>query len=400
MEFRMVGFCKIAAVSASLWHVFVPPALAGETKIEIAGSDAAVSGIVFFHFKSERPAGISLRFEQGSSAEKTIRSLRERLAAYVATASETRGYRDIEVVLKEAGSFVVSHPDEVELSIMVAGNVFSARSCRLDGLPQARVKLAESDKRYKNREFKASYELLKEYRRSCAMNRARFVRLGNLTYSESRLGGIDLPVALAAYEQAAKLGSKIARNRLAGELREGNSYRLNHARAFALYSGTHEAGSKFSTALVADMLFHGTGTRRDKKVGMKLYEQCANAADKTYNRRACRKKLGIIFLEGLGVKVAHRKAEPWLKLALNDGDIQSGTWLGIINYERNKSKAALNYLSSAAETGDAQAIYYLGLMHLKGMGTEKSRSKAVSLFEKSAELGFSKAHDKMQELKQ
>ena len=48
-------------------------------------------------------------------------------------------------------------------------------------------------------------------------------------------------------------------------------------------------------------------------------------------------------------------------------------------------------MQRAAEEGDAKALYKLGLYHLNGVGTEKSRDKASDCFNRSAALNHGSA---------
>lgn len=60
---------------------------------------------------------------------------------------------------------------------------------------------------------------------------------------------------------------------------------------------------------------------------------------------------------------------------------------GIAAYKKSDYKAALHELTPDAQAGDAEAQYYLGVLHAKGLGVERNPATAASWFRKSAEQG-------------
>ncbi len=52
---------------------------------------------------------------------------------------------------------------------------------------------------------------------------------------------------------------------------------------------------------------------------------------------------------------------------------------------------AFTYFSRAAENGDSEAMFELGKLYEKGIGTERDFAKALDYFQKSADLGFADA---------
>lgn len=69
-------------------------------------------------------------------------------------------------------------------------------------------------------------------------------------------------------------------------------------------------------------------------------------------------------------------------------------WLNTMGYLENQRKnyeQAFYYFRTAAEMGHLMAQYNLGLMYIKGTGTEKSPEMAVKYFEMAAEGGLANA---------
>ncbi len=65
---------------------------------------------------------------------------------------------------------------------------------------------------------------------------------------------------------------------------------------------------------------------------------------------------------------------------------------GVEYYQRGEYKKALPLLQQAADSGNAAAHYYLGLIHLKNNHKEESGKNACNCFVKSADSGYQKAY--------
>ena len=64
---------------------------------------------------------------------------------------------------------------------------------------------------------------------------------------------------------------------------------------------------------------------------------------------------------------------------------------GIAAYNQNDYETARRALTPEAESGDADAQYYLGLMYVKGRGVQKDAKTAAAWFRKAAEQGKAEA---------
>lgn len=65
---------------------------------------------------------------------------------------------------------------------------------------------------------------------------------------------------------------------------------------------------------------------------------------------------------------------------------------GMEYYRKGEYKKASPLLRRSADSGNAAAYYYLGLIHLKSKGKEESGKNACNCFVKSAESGYPKAY--------
>ena len=62
-----------------------------------------------------------------------------------------------------------------------------------------------------------------------------------------------------------------------------------------------------------------------------------------------------------------------------------------MSFAQKKYDLALKYCQPAAEQGDPEAQYYLGLMYEMGFGLKQDYFKAFELYQKAAEQGIAKA---------
>ena len=74
--------------------------------------------------------------------------------------------------------------------------------------------------------------------------------------------------------------------------------------------------------------------------------------------------------------------------AAEEGDMNAGTTLGIIAQD---FEMALKYILPAAESGNEEAMFYLGGMFLNGMGVEADVAKAIEYFTIAAKAGYDSA---------
>jgi len=98
-------------------------------------------------------------------------------------------------------------------------------------------------------------------------------------------------------------------------------------------------------------------------------------------------KLGLCYARGMGMKKDTKAAaELFRSLGTPEAKIQ----LGLL-YSTSDQKQAFKLFSEAAETGNPEAIYYLGGCHVHGKGTEKNVEVGQEYYRKAADLGYGPA---------
>ena len=87
---------------------------------------------------------------------------------------------------------------------------------------------------------------------------------------------------------------------------------------------------------------------------------------------------------------------PWISAAclgaaLLAGAAWAGTAEGVRAYDRGQFALAAKELQPAAQAGDPEAQFHLGLMHDFGKGVQLDHAKAAALYRKAAEQGHADA---------
>lgn len=86
-------------------------------------------------------------------------------------------------------------------------------------------------------------------------------------------------------------------------------------------------------------------------------------------------------------------ASHYYGLASQKGSAFAALKIADLHYKRGAHHDAFAHLSSTALRNNDSSQYYLGLLHLKGHGTEKNEEKAVKCFQDAANLGNEQARD-------
>ncbi|MBF0352500.1 MAG: sel1 repeat family protein [SAR324 cluster bacterium] len=134
--------------------------------------------------------------------------------------------------------------------------------------------------------------------------------------------------------------------------------------------------------------------------GKKSYKDYTQAA-KWYQRAAEKgvvegqKKLGYLYLNGLGVPRESETAFKWYQLAAQAGDPEAQNSLGVLYQYGNgvtlNYPQALFWYIKATDQGNPDAQSNLGYMYLNGYVVKKDPKTALSLFLKAADQGNSLA---------
>lgn len=106
--------------------------------------------------------------------------------------------------------------------------------------------------------------------------------------------------------------------------------------------------------------------------------------------------LGVLYsADESPVPKNYNESMKWYKMAAAQGDKQAKYQVALYSLSTKNYEEALKWFGSLASEKDAAAQYWLGLMHEKGEGTEKSDSNAAYWYKKSAINGDVKSQFKV-----
>jgi TPR repeat protein len=105
--------------------------------------------------------------------------------------------------------------------------------------------------------------------------------------------------------------------------------------------------------------------------------------------------LGIMYVDGLGVKKDYLQAATWYRKAAKQGHASARYNLGVM-YENGQGVKkdyvqAIAWYRKAAEQGQANAQYNLAFMYKNGQGVKKDYVQAVAWYRKAANQGHASA---------
>ena len=145
------------------------------------------------------------------------------------------------------------------------------------------------------------------------------------------------------------------------------------------------------------MFLEGDGVRQNYDDALRYLTRAAGADD-----AEAQSALGSMYAKGLGVTRDYVQAEHWYRKAADQGDVDAMVRLGTMYYSgveeygiRKDFNKAFHYYSSAANIGDAPAQFYLACLYLRGEGVEQNLEKAFEWTEKSAKQGFAEAQNEL-----
>jgi len=102
-------------------------------------------------------------------------------------------------------------------------------------------------------------------------------------------------------------------------------------------------------------------------------------------------KVASAYDSGVGLPRNANEALKWYLLAARNGNAESQNSLGSICQAEKNYKEALVWFIEASEQGHLVAINNLAYLYDLGLGVEQDRTKALSLYEKAANLGWADA---------
>ena len=173
----------------------------------------------------------------------------------------------------------------------------------------------------------------------------------------------------------------------------------NETEIFANIKTAKDAGVLDGKYYLGYLYEKGIGTKRRPKRAYRLYEKTAGSdserIEDQYAIHAARTRLGILYMEGIGVEADRSAARDQFEQAADDGYAMAQYYLGII-YEMGYGvpvdyARALDYFEQVAQQDYAPALNEIGCMYFDGRGVETNYEQAVYYQKLAAALGYEKA---------
>lgn len=224
------------------------------------------------------------------------------------------------------------------------------------------------------------------------------------------------------YSRAAEAGDPLALLTLAHLFTKEQAHIARHCWQRAAEQGVAQA-----QYMLGQLYERGTGVTADPRRAAGWYRQAAEQGD-----APAQGALGLCHLHGQGVAASAREALRWLQAAADQGDAkaqwnlsalhagggedvpqdlaQAFVWcrksadqghlaaqatLGLLHARIDQPEQAVALWTQAAEAGDAEAEYNLGLMLAKGQGCAADARGAFGWFARAAERGIRQAQSRI-----
>ncbi|XP_016061052.1 PREDICTED: death ligand signal enhancer isoform X1 [Miniopterus natalensis] len=204
---------------------------------------------------------------------------------------------------------------------------------------------------------------------------------------------LSLEEAVTSIQQLFQLSVSIAFNFLGTEnVRNGN-----HTVAFSYFQKAAQRG--YSKAQYNEGLCHeyGRGTPRDLSKAVLCYQLAASQGHCLAQYRFAR---CLLQDPGSSRDPEQQRAVSMLKQAADSGLREAQAFLGVLFTKEPylDEQKAVKYLWLAANNGDSQSRFHLGICYERGLGVQRNLGEAVRCYQQSAALGNEPAQERLRTL--
>ena len=167
----------------------------------------------------------------------------------------------------------------------------------------------------------------------------------------------------------------------------GQGVRRDRARAYEWYDLAAAKEHPKALYMLGVMHAEGQAVPQDLTRAADLYRRAARAGS-----TQALHQLGVLSLEGRGVAQSYEDAALWFERAALKGDTESQYNLALLHDSGRLPGApdlteGVRWMRQAAASGMPQAQIAMGLLSLRGRGTERSEAAARDWFRQAAETG-------------
>lgn len=219
----------------------------------------------------------------------------------------------------------------------------------------------------------------------------------------SRTEKANVADTVAILAEKAEKGDAVAQNTFGLWYYTGKNVKQDFRTAFTWWSKSAKQQNADAIGNMAMCLQLGKGTKKDTITALKMYKiaikkgnngivpQHEAIVKNTKDMFSCR-LLYDCYSNGIGVKRDAKKAEAYLRILSEGGDVESQFNLALKCLNSKRPQEAAKLFKAAAVKGYVAAIYYYGFLTFSGMGTKQDKTNGIKLMQIAADKGFKAAH--------
>ncbi|KAM9694593.1 death ligand signal enhancer [Trichechus inunguis] len=204
---------------------------------------------------------------------------------------------------------------------------------------------------------------------------------------------LSLEEAATSIQQLFQLSVSIAFNFLGTENMRNGDYPT----AFSYFQKAADFGYSKAQYNIGLCHEHGRGTPQDLSKAVLYYQLAASQGHSLAQYRYARCLLQDPASSG---EPERQRAMSMLKQAADSGLKEAQAFLGVLFTKEPylDEQRAVKYFCLAANNGDSQSRYHLGICYEKGLGVQRNLGEAVRCYQQSAALGNEPAQERLQTL--
>ncbi|XP_017387750.1 death ligand signal enhancer isoform X1 [Cebus imitator] len=204
---------------------------------------------------------------------------------------------------------------------------------------------------------------------------------------------LSLEEAVTSIQQLFQLSVSIAFNFLGTENMKSGDYKA----AFSYFQKAAARGyskAQYNTGLCHE---HGRGTPRDISKAVLYYQLAASQGHSLAQYRYAR---CLLRDPAPSWDPERQRAVSMLKQAADSGLREAQAFLGVLFTKEPylDEQRAVKYLWLAANNGDSQSRYHLGICYERGLGVQRNLGEALRCYQQSAALGNEAAQERLRAL--
>ncbi|XP_003920590.1 death ligand signal enhancer isoform X2 [Saimiri boliviensis] len=204
---------------------------------------------------------------------------------------------------------------------------------------------------------------------------------------------LSLEEAVTSIQQLFQLSVSIAFNFLGTENMKSGDYKA----AFSYFQKAAARGyskAQYNAGLCHE---HGRGTPRDIRKAVLYYQLAASQGHSLAQYRYAR---CLLRDPAPSWAPERQRALSMLKQAADSGLREAQAFLGVLFTKEPylDEQRAVKYLWLAANNGDSQSRYHLGICYERGLGVQRNLGEALRCYQQSAALGNEAAQERLQAL--